>query len=81
MAFSSGPLVTSLLLFLVAFSLHNVHASINSSWKNAAHNNIGPKNLISTPNQNRHMLLAGKWKQAHATFYEGGSGTFGMNIY
>jgi len=73
--------MTSLLLFLVVFPLHNVHAGIDSSWKNAAHNNIGPKKLISTPKNNRHMPLAGKWKQAHATFYEGGSGTFGMNIY
>ncbi|CAJ2650070.1 unnamed protein product [Trifolium pratense] len=76
MTFPLGALVTSSLLFLVAFSLPNVH-SINSSWKHAAHNIIGPSNPISTPKHHRRSFLAGPWKKAQATFYEGGSGTFG----
>jgi hypothetical protein len=80
MTFPWGALVTSSLLFLVvAFSLPNVHA-INSSLKHAAHNIIGPNNPISTPKHHRRLFLAGPWKKAQATFYDGGSGTFGMNI-
>ncbi|MED6216281.1 hypothetical protein PIB30_006221 [Stylosanthes scabra] len=63
---ASSSIIT--LLFLVAFAIHDAHASVNSR-NYAAHNNIvGPR---------RSMLAFAPWKQAHATFYEGGSGTFG----
>ncbi|MED6221284.1 Expansin-A32 [Stylosanthes scabra] len=57
-----------ILLFLVAFAIRDAHASVNS-WSYAAHNNIAGRR--------RSTLAFSPWKQAHATFYEGGSGTFG----
>ncbi|KAJ1418922.1 RlpA-like protein, double-psi beta-barrel domain [Sesbania bispinosa] len=76
MAFPSEALVTLALLFLVAFPLPDVHANASSSWRYAAHNIVG-NNKVVTPNRHRPKFTAGPWKQAHATFYEGGSGTFG----
>lgn len=77
MALPLGALVTSsLLLFLVAFPLPDVHA---------AHNIVvgGTRNkqLITPPKHNHPKFAPGPWKQAHATFYEGGSGTFGIYIH
>jgi hypothetical protein len=34
---------------------------------------------IQLPKHHRPKFKPGPWKQAHATFYEGGSGTYGMN--
>lgn len=77
-----GALVTSSFLLLIAFP--DVHASINSSWKHAAHNSVGGgrkwnKLIIKNGKKHHHpKFVPGPWKQAHATFYEGGSGTFGI---
>ncbi|CAJ1891363.1 unnamed protein product [Sphenostylis stenocarpa] len=67
MAFPLGALATTTWLFLVAFSLPNVHA---------AHNHVGSIKKVSIK-RHRPIFKPGPWKQAHATFYEGGSGTFG----
>lgn len=36
--------------------------------------------VVSHNHHHRPKFAPGAWKHAHATFYEGGSGTFGMNI-
>lgn len=79
MAFPLGALMTTtLLLFLVAFSLiPNVHATIRSSWGHAAHNMVGRDNKIVDLHKHHPVFGPGPWRQAYATFYEGGSGTFG----
>ncbi|TKY62096.1 Expansin-A16 protein [Spatholobus suberectus] len=77
MAFPLGALVTTSLLFLVAFPLPNVHAKVSSSWSHAAHNMAGRRNKIVDLEHHHPVFGPGPWKQAHATFYEGGSGTFG----
>jgi len=72
MAFLWGALLTSTLLFLVAFSLPNVHA--------AAHNT----NKYNNKAQLRHhrpIFRPTGWKEALATFYEGDSQTFGTISY
>ncbi|KAG4916385.1 hypothetical protein JHK85_054836 [Glycine max] len=71
-------MTTTLLLFLVAFSLiPNVHATIRSSWGHAAHNMVGRDNKIVDLHKHHPVFGPGPWRQAYATFYEGGSGTFG----
>lgn len=83
MANPLGALMTSSLLFLVVFALPNhVHAEINTSWKHAAPNNVGGADK-TVPIHQHTPFTPGQWKQAYATFYEGGSGTFGIyiNIY
>ncbi|XP_027349160.1 expansin-A9-like [Abrus precatorius] len=77
MAFPLGALMTSSLFFLVAFALPNVHANISSSWRYAAHNNVGRDNKMVNLEHNHPVFGPGPWRLAHATFYEGGSGTFG----
>ncbi|KAK3406267.1 hypothetical protein EUGRSUZ_K02434 [Eucalyptus grandis] len=63
----------------------------SSSWRHAAHRVAGNRmhyhhprrahvhsgNHHSPAKHNRPKFAPGPWKQAHATFYEGGSGTFG----
>ncbi|KAK7337132.1 hypothetical protein VNO77_17692 [Canavalia gladiata] len=78
MAFPLAALMISSLLFLVAFPLPNVHANnISSSWRHAAHNNVGGNEVVDQPERHRPAFGPGPWKKAYATFYEGGSGTFG----
>lgn len=36
--------------------------------------------VVAHNHHHRPKFAPGAWKHAHATFYEGGSGTFGMNI-
>ena len=62
MEFPLGALLTLSMIFLVAFTLPNVHANVNR---------------IPKPHHAHPKFIPGPWKQAHATFYEGGSGTFG----
>ncbi|XP_061352607.1 expansin-A9-like [Gastrolobium bilobum] len=66
MAFPLGAFLTSSLLFLIALPIPEVHANI-----------VGGRNKALTPKHHRPKFRPGPWKQAHATFYEGGSGTFG----
>lgn len=40
----------------------------------------GPDIHVVAHHHHRPKFAPGAWKHAHATFYEGGSGTFGMNI-
>ncbi|KAK7284986.1 hypothetical protein RJT34_19741 [Clitoria ternatea] len=80
MQFPLGSLVTLSLLFLVTFSLlpYYVHANIGSSWRHAAHNMLGGgSDKLTDLDSHRPLFTAGPWNHAHATFYEGGSGTFG----
>ncbi|XLR27224.1 hypothetical protein S83_055124, partial [Arachis hypogaea] len=66
-----------ILLVLVTFAIRDAHASVNS-WSYAAHNNIvGRSTLAIFNHQQRPKFVSGQWMQAHATFYEGGSGTYG----
>ncbi|RDX86523.1 Expansin-A9, partial [Mucuna pruriens] len=77
MAFPLGAIVTSSLLFLVAFLLPNVHAKTSYSWKHAANNMPQRRDKKEDLDRRHPPFRPGPWKKAHATFYEGGSGTFG----
>jgi len=68
MAFPWGALVTTSLVFLVAFSFPNV---------DAADENIGKYNKKGHLRKHRPLFKPTVWRQAHATFYDGGSQTFG----
>ncbi|KAK7245057.1 hypothetical protein RIF29_39888 [Crotalaria pallida] len=70
MAFHLGALVTSL-IFLVAFHIpHDVHANNYSK-------RFRTKRVGHLASRVRSKFVAGPWKQAHATFYEGSPTTFG----
>ncbi|KAJ7972324.1 Expansin [Quillaja saponaria] len=67
--------LASFLLFLIAFPLPYVHANVNPLWRSHAAGGRGGHPVA--PKHHRPKFQPGPWKQAHATFYEGGSGTFG----
>lgn len=82
MAFPSGALIlsSSLMLILVAFPVPDVHAN---SWRHAAPNVAGGGGNIRNKAQasskhHRPKFQPSPWKDAHATFYEGDSGSFGI---
>lgn len=68
-----------LLLIFVPLLADVVHASV--AWRMAAKFAEGDGHEIHVVAHSHHRptFTAGAWKHAHATFYEGGSGTFGMN--
>ncbi|XP_014495010.1 expansin-A9-like [Vigna radiata var. radiata] len=68
MAFPWGALLTTTLVFLVAFSLPNVHA---------AENNTNKYNKIGQLRKHRPAFAPTGWKKAQATFYDGDSKSFG----
>jgi len=68
MAFPWGALLTSTLLF----SFPNIHAADDSTDKYNKKGDI---------RKHRPLFKPTVWKQAHATFYEGGSETFGTISY
>lgn len=59
------------LLLLIALP-HDANA-----WKRGGRHHAGRATL---PKHHRPKFKPGPWKQASATFYEGGSGTFGISI-
>ncbi|XP_047180173.1 expansin-A16-like [Vigna umbellata] len=68
MAFLSGAILTTTLLFLVAFSLPNVHATGKSTNK---------YNKKGELRKHRPIFRPTGWKKALATFYDGDTKTFG----
>lgn len=74
-------LLGSLLLVLPVLP-HYVHAS---EWKKVGYHAAvrggarSDDKLHVVARNHRPRFVNGPWKHAHATFYEGGAGTFGMN--
>ncbi|XP_061366758.1 expansin-A4-like [Gastrolobium bilobum] len=68
-----------LLFFLIALPISDVHADIIiSPWRYEAYNNFeGGHRVGVTRKHHRPKFSPSQWKEAHATFYEGNSGTFG----
>ncbi|KAI5561070.1 hypothetical protein BDE02_16G088700 [Populus trichocarpa] len=67
-------------LLLLAIALPDCQAKSKPSLigKQAIHHAIGRQaNHIELPKRHKPKFRPGPWKKAHATFYEGGSGTFG----
>jgi len=72
MAFPWGALLTTTLLFLVAFSLPNAHAAENDT------NKYNKKGELK---KQRPAFAPTGWKKAKATFYDGDSKSFGIISY
>lgn len=76
------PALLGSLLLVLPVLPHYVHAS---EWKKVGYNAAvrggarSDDKLHVVARNHRPRFVNGPWKHAHATFYEGGSGTFGMN--
>jgi hypothetical protein len=71
-------------LLLLAIALPDCQAKSKPSLigKQAIHHAIGRQaNHIELPKRHKPKFRPGPWKKAHATFYEGGSGTFGIDAF
>jgi hypothetical protein len=71
-------------LLLLAIALPDCQAKSKPSLlgKQAIHHAIGRQaKHIELPKRHKPKFRPGPWKKAHATFYEGGSGTFGIDAF
>ena len=83
MASPLKPMLATLLLLAIAFPNCQAKSKPSLSGKQAIHHAIGRQALdIELPKRHyKPKFQPGPWKEAHATFYEGGSGTFGMDAF
>lgn len=74
MALPLSVLLVSLLLLIAV-------PDIYATFHHGVHHAVGSRahHRIVIPKHHRPKFKPGPWKQAHATFYEGGPGSFGMN--
>lgn len=67
---------------------HDAGGGVRSSWGHVGHNVVGkrglvihhvhpPERVLSKEEHHRPKFKPGPWKQAYATFYQGGSQSFG----
>ncbi|CAK7343250.1 unnamed protein product [Dovyalis caffra] len=78
MASPSKAIIATLLLLAIALPDCQAKSRPSFSGKLAIHHAIGRQaHHIELPKHHRPKFHPGPWKNAHATFYEGGSGTFG----
>ncbi|KAL3569591.1 hypothetical protein D5086_029481 [Populus alba] len=78
MASPLKPMLATLLLLAIAFPHCQAKSKPSLSGKQAIHHAIGRQaHDIELPKRHKPKFQSGPWKEAHATFYEGGSGTFG----
>ncbi|KAJ6968676.1 hypothetical protein NC653_036605 [Populus alba x Populus x berolinensis] len=77
MASPLKPMLATLLLLAIAFPHCQAKSKPSLSGKQAIHHAIGRQaHDIELPKRHKPKFQSGPWKEAHATFYEGGSGTF-----
>ncbi|KAJ6968677.1 expansin-A4-like [Populus alba x Populus x berolinensis] len=73
-------MLATLLLLAIAFPHCQAKSKPSLSGKQAIHHAIGRQaHDIELPKRHKPKFQSGPWKEAHATFYEGGSGTFGID--
>lgn len=75
------PMALPLSVLLVSLLLLIAVPDIYATFHHGVHHAVGSRahHRIVLPKHHRPKFKPGPWKQAHATFYEGGPGSFGMN--